>query len=709
MVRNLLNSFSHDRTQTADRSRKNIDGALTGSDGVDRGNLDLRDTSLPASPVDTYGAALIGGGANETMSSGVNALSGSGSSGSTSLTVGAGSGIVFKDTFDSSCSQAYINCVVAAENAIRGLWTNSITFNLDFSLAANGTNADMAPNTASYGVNVTYAQLRQALAKADAASPDTYAQTAALFLPVANPAGTTDFTLPEAYARMLGLSSATPGVDGNITLNSSFKWSFGQDVINETEHQISECVMGRVGGLGDNSNGWSTMDLFRCNASPALGAFDVTDGRDGQTTFFSFNNGSTLSSLSFNNLFNALGQKVSSDDTSDFAEQDVFGSASPGESNTLSATDLDVMDVLGWIPSSPHGTPGILTTNTLVWENGAINGVALQDGMNNPSGDSITAFAFRDLGSNGHFTLNGAPVQNGQWVSVTPGNLDTLLYQAGAGLGTDSIQEIAYDATLSKWLGTSTFSVSTTIEPVASVKNFAVAEGQSLSMGPITGVTNPSGDRITGYAFLDAGTNGHFAVGADVGSGSTAEPNSQWLVVSSFALGDVQYVGGSTTGSDPIEVRAFDGSTDSWTAVSSATATTRQPILPPPGGGGPTPSPVHALALTSQTSGVAGTASFTSNAADTLVAPFPDATLVGGAASDTFVIGAGAGHESIQNFDPGHDTLQFSPSLFANYAAAMTDARQVGTGTVFTIDAHDSVTLQNVSVGTLTASNVHFS
>jgi len=710
VIRNLLNSLSHDRSQTDSRLRKNNNDALTDSDGVGLGMLDFGDGPLSTAPAAVQGQVPINAGAEVTSSSAVFALAGGGSPSTTTLTVGSGGGIIFKNTFDSTCSQAYINCVVAAENALRGQWTNSITLNLDFSLKANGTNADMAPNTASYGVNVTYAQLRQALAKADAASPDTYAQTAAWFLPVANPAGTTVFTLPEAYARMLGLSSTTPAVDGNITLNTSFNWSFEQDVINATEHQISECVMGRVGGLGDNQNGWSTMDLFRCNDSPALGAFDVTDGRDGKTTFFSFNNGSTLSSLEFNNLFDKSGQKVNPNaDTSDFVETDVFGSTSTGETNTLSATDLDVMDVLGWIPSSPHGTPGILTTNTTLWENGAINGVALQDGMSNPGDDSITAFGFRDLGSNGHFTLNGAPVQNGQWVDVTPENLGTLLYQAGSGLGTDSIQEIAYDATLSKWLGTSTFSISTTVEPVVNIKNFAVTEGQSLSMGPITGVTNPSSDRITGYAFLDAGTNGHFAVGADVGSGSTAEPNSQWLVVSSFALGDVQYVGGSTTGSDPIEVRAFDGSTDSWTAVSSATATTRQPVLPPPGGGGPTPSPVHALALTSQTSGVAGTASFTSNAADTLVAPFPDATLVGGAASDTFVIGAGAGHESIQNFDPGHDTLQFSPSLFANYAAAMTDARQVGTGAVFTIDAHDSVTLQNVSVGTLTASNVHFS
>ena len=38
------------------------------------------------------------------------------------------------------------------------------------------------------------------------------------------------------------------------------------------------------------------MDLFRYNSS---GVPDYTDGRDGQTTFFSYNGGATISSLSF--------------------------------------------------------------------------------------------------------------------------------------------------------------------------------------------------------------------------------------------------------------------------------------------------------------------------------------------------------------------------------------------------------------------------
>jgi hypothetical protein len=712
MLRNLINSLSHDGSQGDHRSRKNSVDALMDSDFVDRGDLDSGDAFVPVSPADgsstnvsstnVLGQAPLNGAANTTLSPVAAVLSASGSSGSTTLTVGSGSGIIFKNTFDSSCSQAYINSVVAAENAIRSQWTNSITLNLDFTAVAQGTSTFLATNSASSGVNVTYAQLRQALQKADRASPDTYAQTAAWFLPTTSPSGTTDFSIPEAYARMLGLSSATPAVDATITLNTSFNWSFGQDVIDTVEHEISEGAMGRVGGLGDNSNGWSTMDLFRYSAS---GTLDTTDGRDGNTTFFSFDGGSTLSSLAFNNEFNTSGTKANSNDTSDFTGHDVFGTGSTGETNTLSATDLDVMDVLGWIPSSPHGTPLIVTTNLTLWENTSLDGYVVQDGMSNPSGDSITRFAFRDMGSNGQLTLNGTPEPAGQWVYVDANSLASLAYRAGASPGTDSIQEAAFDATLSKWIGDSTFSVTTTVEPVVSIKNFAVHEGQSIPIAPITEVSNPSGDTITEYEFMDAGTNGHFAIQDHNGTVIATEPASHLFAVPGWGLGDVQYVSGSTTGADPIEIRAFDVTTESWTAISSSTATTTVPIVPPPGGG-PSPSPVHALAVTSQS--IAGAAPLTSNAADTLVAGFADATLVGGPGSDTFVIGPGAGQEKIQNFDPGHDTLQFSPALLTNYAAAMSDAKQVGADTVFTIDGHDSVALQNVNIGSLAAGNFHF-
>jgi Ca2+-binding RTX toxin-like protein len=103
---------------------------------------------------------------------------------------------------------------------------------------------------------------------------------------------------------------------------------------------------------------------------------------------------------------------------------------------------------------------------------------------------------------------------------------------------------------------------------------------------------------------------------------------------------------------------------------------------------------------------------------DVLVGNAGNDTLIGGAGNDilygnggnnTFELNSGFGHDTIMDFQACKDTLQFSLSLLTNYAAAMTDANQVGANTVFTLDPNSSVTLQNVSKTDLTASNFHFS
>jgi Ca2+-binding RTX toxin-like protein len=83
-------------------------------------------------------------------------------------------------------------------------------------------------------------------------------------------------------------------------------------------------------------------------------------------------------------------------------------------------------------------------------------------------------------------------------------------------------------------------------------------------------------------------------------------------------------------------------------------------------------------------------------------------TLTGGAGADTFAFPNAMGHDEVTNFGTGKDVLQFNASLFANFSAAMASASQVGANTVFTIDANDTVTLDNVNKTSLTASNFHF-
>jgi Ca2+-binding RTX toxin-like protein len=95
--------------------------------------------------------------------------------------------------------------------------------------------------------------------------------------------------------------------------------------------------------------------------------------------------------------------------------------------------------------------------------------------------------------------------------------------------------------------------------------------------------------------------------------------------------------------------------------------------------------------------------------ADTLIVTGNAGTIMtGGAGSDTFAFPNVMGHDSVTNFGTAKDTLQFNMTLFANFSAAMADASQVGANTVFTIDANDSVTLDNVNKSNLTASNFHF-
>jgi hypothetical protein len=347
---------------TVDLGNKLSPGALYGNTA----------SEIPISDQNQYHLTAGSGSAPDAIALTFTDFSGSGSGtvttgasgGNTFETVGSGGGIIFNDTFTANCSQAYIACVVAAENAIRSLWTNSVTLNVTFDAQASGTSAGFLAENSYYYVNVSYASLKSALA-AHAFGAD--AQSAVSTLPATdpNPAGGDDWSIPVSYARMLGLTNASAPFDDMVTINTSYNWSYGQDVTNTVEHELSEGGMGRVGGLGDQNSSWSTMDLFRFNAT---GARDYTDGRDGAATYFSDNGGATLSSsagLSFNNEFNAAGNQVNSGDTADFRQLDVFGTGSPGETNSYSQTDKQIMDVLGWDPATAAPTLTITSTGSL--------------------------------------------------------------------------------------------------------------------------------------------------------------------------------------------------------------------------------------------------------------------------------------------------------------------------------------------------------
>ncbi len=373
------------------------------------------------------------------LSSATSGAPGPSSSGVSAQTVStSGSGLVFDNTYTSSCTAAYIACIVAAEKQLESLFTSALTVNETFGLAPLGKGA-AATNNASVKVTVSYSQLKSKLLKF--APGDV--------LPGADPSGGKGFKLPVAYARFLGLTMSAPSTDDTVTLNSNIKWAFAQDAINALTHELSEGALGRVGGLGDQNGKWSTMDLFRYTAA---GVYDTTDGRDGQPTYFSSDGGAATSAsagLSFYNEYNGSTYK-SNGDPDDWNQNAVFGGNGAGETYSLSQTELDVIAALGWkvaLPQEIMTTSGNWETPTN-WIDGFMP-ITPEDAfigvLNNVSATLTSKVTVNSIGTNaastleissgGHLTAtNGTALNPADTSTLASGNLGAIDVDTGSTL-----------------------------------------------------------------------------------------------------------------------------------------------------------------------------------------------------------------------------------------------------------------------------------
>jgi Ca2+-binding RTX toxin-like protein len=81
-----------------------------------------------------------------------------------------------------------------------------------------------------------------------------------------------------------------------------------------------------------------------------------------------------------------------------------------------------------------------------------------------------------------------------------------------------------------------------------------------------------------------------------------------------------------------------------------------------------------------------------------------DDFLTGGDGSDTLVFAAGFGHDIISGFaaGPKHgDVIEIDNAIFADFAAVQAASAQVGSNVVITVDADNSITLNNVVLANL--------
>jgi Ca2+-binding RTX toxin-like protein len=86
-----------------------------------------------------------------------------------------------------------------------------------------------------------------------------------------------------------------------------------------------------------------------------------------------------------------------------------------------------------------------------------------------------------------------------------------------------------------------------------------------------------------------------------------------------------------------------------------------------------------------------------------------DDVLTGGAGADTFWhLGAAAGNDRITDFASASEVIVLDASVYANFGAVQSHAAQIGANVVITLNASTSLTLANVQLNQLTASNFVF-
>src|ERR1051325_8202929 len=268
-----------------------------------------------------------------------------------------GSGLVFNNTYGAGVTATFRNEIVAAENYLQSQFTNSCTINCSFDL--QGLGQGISGENSFNPITVSYATYVNALASHATSAAQRAAVASLQQLP--DPSHGAVWIVPVCEARIRGLAGGPTGgaVDDTVILNTLY-WNSTALQNNPTdaegvlEHEITEGGMGRIGSLGIAATGWwAPMDLFRFTAS---GQRDFTGGRDGQATYFSVNGSSVNTGLQYHSSVNTAGQFDGADFADwdqvgqDFNAHDPFGPGGPGagDPGTLSATDLQIMNVLGW-------------------------------------------------------------------------------------------------------------------------------------------------------------------------------------------------------------------------------------------------------------------------------------------------------------------------------------------------------------------------
>jgi Ca2+-binding RTX toxin-like protein len=95
------------------------------------------------------------------------------------------------------------------------------------------------------------------------------------------------------------------------------------------------------------------------------------------------------------------------------------------------------------------------------------------------------------------------------------------------------------------------------------------------------------------------------------------------------------------------------------------------------------------------------------NGNDRLAGGAGDDLLRGDNGGDVFSFAAGFGHDTLEDFDHG-DVIEFTGGVFQDFNAVRAASHQVGSDTVITLDAQNTIVLQDVNLGSLHANDFLF-
>ena len=255
-----------------------------------------------------------------------------------------------------SLPTGFVTAVNYVVSYFDSLFTNNVTITIDVGYGEIGGSAlpsnVLGESQATALPSENYSSVKNALLAENAPGASTLPSTSPL-------AGT--LVMPQAEAKALGLSPNNGSLDGHVGFSNSVAWDFIPNTtpsagayyfIGTFEHEITE-VMGRISLLDYQPSAYDLMDLYRYT-SP--GVRDLTTGGAGSTAYFSINNGATNLGTWNNNPSNGdLGDWYptgpapgGNDAANDYSSSGVL--------NTFSATDITLMQAIGWTVANGQTT-----------------------------------------------------------------------------------------------------------------------------------------------------------------------------------------------------------------------------------------------------------------------------------------------------------------------------------------------------------------